>query len=155
MKDLVVIDANLLLLLIVGISNRKYIKTHKNCSEYTDDDFDLLVEIIGDFSEIILLPHILTEVSNLARQTSEPAKSNIQRKLKEFVENYYEVQVNSLAGVQREEFCLLGLTDSVILVLCTMNIRGLRCTLLTADRPLANQAMALGYDAILYSDFFC
>jgi hypothetical protein len=148
----VIIDSNLLLLLIVGSTDRSYIKIHKNLSAYTDDDFDLLVIILTQFSDILTLPHIVTEVSNLARQIRNPARSKIQIKLREFIEITTELPIPSLLGARRAEFYKLGLTDAVALQGCAVPLGGLEVTLLTADTNLANQATALGYSALLYSE---
>jgi len=64
----VLIDSNLLLLLIVGSTNRRYIGLHKNLTDYTESDFELLGTASSMFSEIVLLPHVLAELSNLSRQ---------------------------------------------------------------------------------------
>jgi hypothetical protein len=128
---------------------------HKNLnSDYTDDDFDFLGLIVSGFSDIILLPHILAEVSSLARQIKRPAKSHIQMKLREMVEITTEIPIPSLLGVRRDEFDVFGLTDAVILHSCATRFAELEITLLTADAKLANQANALGYSVLLYSDFF-
>ena len=66
-----------MVLLVVGSASRHYISKHKRLSAYTVDDFDLLGLIISEFSDIILLPHILTEVSNVARQIDLPARAEM------------------------------------------------------------------------------
>src|ERR1700712_1587125 len=63
MNDLVLVDTNLLLLYIVGRANRNYIRGHKRLSGYNEADFDLPVQTISAFSDIVLLPHVLAEVS--------------------------------------------------------------------------------------------
>jgi hypothetical protein len=47
MSDVVVVDTNLLLLLVVGSASRNYVDKHKRLGDYSLDDFDLLVELIG------------------------------------------------------------------------------------------------------------
>lgn len=77
MKGVVVIDTNLLVLLVVGSASRSYIRKHKRLSDYTSEDFDMLSLILSEFSEIVFLPHILAEVSNIARQIDLPARRQI------------------------------------------------------------------------------
>src|SRR4051794_35937703 len=77
----VVVDTNVLLLYLVGRFDRSRITTFKNTNQYVDDDFRLAEVLIGSFARIIVTPNILTEVSNLAGQLGEPARS----KLLEFV----------------------------------------------------------------------
>ena len=145
-----VIDTNLLLLLIVGSADRKYITSHKNLSssKYTVADFDLLGQAISLYSDIVLVPHIMAEVSSLARQIKNPARARIQSKLAELVERVGEILVPSLDGVRRAEFDRLGLTDSVILHLCSLNQTRVSFALLTADNDLALQAEMLEYEVL-------
>jgi hypothetical protein len=143
-----------MVLLVVGSASRHYISKHKRLSAYTVDDFDLLGLIISEFSDIILLPHILTEVSNVARQIDLPARAEIQAALRTLIMTCVEFPVHSVNGAQREEFITLGLTDAVILHFCTMEISGIRPTLLTVDTDLANTALSLGYSVIDYKSEF-
>jgi hypothetical protein len=69
------IDSNLLLLLIVGSTSRAYITKHQRLKAYTAEDFDKLASVIGCYDKIVLLPHTLTETSNLLRQNSNRQKS--------------------------------------------------------------------------------
>ena len=61
MNDLVLVDTNLLLLYIVGLANRNDIGAHRRLSGYNEADFELLVQTISIFSDIVLLPHVLAE----------------------------------------------------------------------------------------------
>ncbi len=118
---------------------------HKRLKDdYTVDDFDLLGLILADFSDIVLLPHILAEVSNLARQIKNPARAKIQHKLKTLITTATELPIQSSFGAQRDEFHELGLTDAIILYLCNMSVHGVKPTLITADTNLANSAHSLG-----------
>ncbi len=144
----VIVDANLLLLLIVGASDINYIKMHKNLSGYTESDFEILGDAISIFSDIVLLPHILAEVSSLARQIKNPARSKIQAKLRELVETAPEIPASSLSGVRRDEFDTFGLTDSVILQVCMAGQGGIGLSLLTADNRLAVQAEMMCYNVL-------
>ena len=78
MTGVVVVDANLTVLLVVGSASKDYIATHRRLQDYTVDDFEMLGVLIAQFSEIVLLPHILAEVSSLARQIKNPARAKVQ-----------------------------------------------------------------------------
>lgn len=144
MTELILVDSNLLLLLVVGTADRSYIGLHKRLSGYGEDEFELLVGLIGR-SELVFVPHVLTEVSNLSRYISNPdARSIIRAKLREFIEGIRELPVGSRSGARRSEFPALGLTDSVLLDLCKQGFGELRFTLLTRDFELANSAEMLG-----------
>ncbi len=69
MKGAVVIDTNLMVLLVVGSASRNYISKHKRLSDYTIDDFDLLGLILSEFSDIVLLPHILVSVHKVVESS--------------------------------------------------------------------------------------
>ena len=144
----VIVDTNLLLLLIVGSAGRNYIGMHKNLGDYDIGDFELLGDAISLFSDIVLLPQVMAEVSSLARQIRNPARSRIQAVFRKLVETTMEIQTPSLSGTTRDEFDAFGLTDSVILHMCTMAQNGLGFGLLTADNRLAIQAEMLGYSVL-------
>ena len=158
MKGVVVIDTNLMVLLIVGSASRSYISRHKRLDGYTADDFDMLGLIIAEFSEIILLPHILAEVSNIIRQTGGqmdyPTRTEIHGKLRTLIMTCAELPIPSMNGARREECDRLGLTDAMILHFCTMHMNGIAPTLLTVDSDLADSAYSLGYGVIDYKREF-
>ncbi len=154
MRGVVVVDANLLVLLVVGTASKEYIARHKRLTDYTAEDFELLGLILSDFSEIVLLPHILTEVSNIARQIDSPARAEVQAVLRRLIQSCAEFPVQSLHGAQREEFDRLGLTDAVILHFCGTDLDGTGPTLVTVDTALADAANALGYSVIDYKQEF-
>ena len=56
----VAIDANLMLLLVVGEANRRWIARQKGLRVYDDEAFDLLIEGIGDVSRIVVTPNVPT-----------------------------------------------------------------------------------------------
>jgi hypothetical protein len=150
MTGVVVIDSNLTVLLVVGSASKDYIAKHKRLQEYSVDDFELLGMLIAQFSEIVLLPHILVEASSLARQIDKPARTRVQSALRTLIATATELPIESVYGTRRDEFDELGLTDAVILHLCSMNVNGVTPTLITADTDLANRAHSLGYSVIDY-----
>jgi hypothetical protein len=62
----VLINANLLVLYLVGSTNKNRIPTFKRTQVYTIEDFELLQGLIAYLGDVITTPHVLTEVSNLA-----------------------------------------------------------------------------------------
>jgi hypothetical protein len=150
MTGVVVVDANLLVLLVVGSASRDYIAKHRRLQDSATEDFDLLGLIIAEFSDIVLLPHILAEVSSLARKIDNPARAEVQDTLRRLITTATELPIQSAFGAQRDEFVELGLTDAVILHLCNMSINGVSPTLVTVDSSLANSAHSLGYSVINY-----
>jgi len=146
------LDANLLVLLVVGSASRAYIARHDRLDSYDEDDFDLLVELIGSFADIVVLPHVWTEVDHLVRSGGlrYPATQQVLDKLQTLIESTTECPTPSASGAVRSEFARLGLADSVMLHFLDLEARDVPVTLITADHELANAASAHGYDVIDY-----
>ena len=141
----VILDSNLLLLAVVGRTSRGYVGRHKRLKDYSLADFDILARILSKATRIIVPPNVFTEVSNLARNIDEPARSRIAESLQSFVqaiEHVDECYVKSAEAMERTEFKRLGLTDSVLLALSKEP-----ATLLTADLHLYLAATRAGYPA--------
>jgi hypothetical protein len=142
----VVLDSNLLLLLIVGIADRTYIRKHRRLQAYSEDDFDLLRRLIGPMSAIIVTPNVLTETSNFAQQIAEPARTRIATAFTALLDGLDEQYVPSKRAAAQPEFLRLWLTDSGILDRMTEeNI------LLTADLSLYLAAERRGHKAINFN----
>lgn len=60
----VLVDANLLLLYIVGVYDPNWIERFKRTSTFTVEDFELLDRFLGHFQTVATTPPVLTEVSN-------------------------------------------------------------------------------------------
>ncbi len=126
---------------------------HKNTDVYSLSDFETLGQAISLFSNIVVLPGILAEVSSLARQVRNPARDAIQLALKTIVEACGEVHIPAMYGVQRSEYLRFGLTDALILELCASNLVEAGFWLLTHDGKLAVQAETLGLDVLNFAHF--
>ena len=63
------VDTNLLLLLVVGMTDKAYIATHKRTKAYSEADYDALVSVLDGFDSLWIASHCLAEVSNLLKQT--------------------------------------------------------------------------------------
>lgn len=70
-----VLDANLLLLLVIGAMDRSAITRFKRTQQFTVEDFDALVDIVSRADRIVTTPHILTEVSNLANSLRDDQRN--------------------------------------------------------------------------------
>jgi hypothetical protein len=79
------IDANLLLLLVVGSADRSLIESFKRTRAYTREDFDLLLRLVARFPKVVTTPNVLTEVSNLAGQLRDPTRRAIRQKLSRLI----------------------------------------------------------------------
>lgn len=151
MNGPVLLDANILVLLAVGTASRDYILVHKNTVDKFDiDDFVLIAEIMADFSEIVVVPHVVAEASSLVSQIGNPRKTVILQALADWVSRVLELPIPSREGIAHKEHLDLGITDAVLLHVCGTDLDGAAPTLLTIDEPLANRAASLGYGVIDY-----
>lgn len=141
-----VLDSNLVILLIVGITDRNLIGKHRRLRAYSLDDFEYLLNLIRNHGPIIVSPNVLTEVSNLCRQISEPVHRQISSFLERFIADASEEYVASNLAIQNDQFAQLGLTDAVILE--QMDAARL---LLTADHDLYIAARRRNHRAINFN----
>jgi len=109
------LDANLLVLLIVGAHDRSLIARHKRTKEFTSEDYDLLLSCIEGFDRILVTPNVLTEASNLLRQIGEPLCSQLTGDLGLLVRRVDEEYIASGVAAQNDHYVRLGLTDSVLI----------------------------------------
>ena len=73
--EAIILDTNLLILLIVGLSGADRFANHKNLKNFhLPSDFEILNSLLEGISQIILTPNTLTETSNLLRQIANPAR---------------------------------------------------------------------------------
>ena len=142
----VILDTNLLVLFVVGITDPKYIAIHKRLQEYHKDDFSLLSRLVLSYESLVLNPHVLAETSNLAGQIKEPAKSKIYGRLGELIETRHEAFIESKRGVRLKEYRDLGLTDAVLL--CASRDEHV---IATVDGRLYSAALLWGYCAINFN----
>jgi hypothetical protein len=142
------IDANLLILLVVGTTARELIGKHKRLRAFSIEDFDLLVDMLSIASGIVVTPNTLTESSNLCGQIDEPARSRIYFNLQAFIAKCIEVYVASRVGSQQGEFRRLGLTDAVLLTLEDPSV-----TILTTDLDLYLAATRRGRNVINFNHY--
>jgi hypothetical protein len=76
----IVLDSNLLLVFLSGAQSIALFGRFKRLGDYTVGDYDLLVRLLDSFRTLVLTPHILTEVSNLANSLPESSKEDWYRK---------------------------------------------------------------------------
>jgi hypothetical protein len=139
----VLLDSNLLVVLLVGLTDRQQVGCHKKTSAYSPEDYDLLVAHLKEFDRILVTPHVLAECSNLLRAVSEPLRTRLTVALGDFIGTEWlrENHVEARAPVKCAEFPRLGLTDAALL-----DIVSEARPLLTADLDLYLAALKRGGD---------
>lgn len=136
------IDANLLLLLIVGSLGRNLIAKHRRLRNFTADDFDNLINLLNQVDQVFVTPNTLTETSNLLAQHKEPELSRFFDKLQLIIQESKEIVVASAEASRNDAFKRLGLTDAALLEVVTAET-----PLVTVDLDLYRAALAKGQDA--------
>ena len=109
------IDANLLVLLVVGETGRELISKHRRLDTFREEDYDSLVRLINAVDQILVTPNTLTEASNLLAQHRDPEKSEFLMCSENLSKKNEEVVVRSQVAVRNREFKRLGLTDAALL----------------------------------------
>ncbi len=145
------VDTNILLLYIVGQSDRGLIARFKRTSKYNAEDFLHLQEVMRPFAEaggVVTTPHVLAELSNLASQLAEPGRSQVFRVLAAIVPEMQERHLPALDFHQSPEFIQIGIADTAILQLADTNY-----LILTDDYRLAGKLEARGIAALNFNQF--
>lgn len=125
------IDANLLVLLVVGMTARRLVRKHKRLREFSEDDYDLLTALLSAVDEVVVTPNTLTEASNLLKQHRDPERSSFLDGLKAVIKSSKEITVPSADASDNHAFRRLGLADAAILEIVSKDTK-----LLTVDLDL-------------------
>ena len=130
------VDANLLVLLVVGSVGRNLIAKHRRLQDFTSEDYDILRNLLERAGRLLVTPNTLTETSNLLAQHQDPERTRFFYTLGEIILATEEVTVPSAAAVKNSEFLRLGLTDASLL------------DVVTPDAPLVTVDHSLYIDAV-------
>ena len=145
------IDANILLLLVVGRVSRELISRHRRLEGFSAEDYDILLDLLRRVRQVFVTPNTLTETSNLLGQHREPERSRFFQGLRSIILDSEEVVVASAIASANRTFPRLGLTDAVLLEAVSADT-----PLLTVDYNLykatleAGADFAVNFDAIRY-----
>ncbi len=135
------IDANLLVLLVVGRVGEEFITKHSRLQQFVVEDYRILRNLLDRVEQAFVTPNTLTETSNLLAQHGEPERSRFFDQLRFTIEDSREIQVISEVASQNREFRRLGLTDAALLEVATVET-----PLLTVDLDLYLAALAKDQD---------
>ncbi len=113
------LDANLLVLLVVGSESRELIPKHRRLEHYSEEDFDILLELLENADRLYVTPNTLTETSNLLGQHREPERSLLMIRLHHLIHNSSEIVVASVDVSSNSKYQRLGLADAALLELAT------------------------------------
>lgn len=145
-KRRIVVDTNLLVLLVVGLTDETLISTHKRTLSFVPEDFLLLRLLLEEYQQIVVTPHVLTETYNLVAQIGEPNRTHILHTLQTFIGSVEELPYPSKEAAFSSSFLRLGLTDSVILNVSQENL-----PLVTVDLDLYLESANSGREVINFN----
>ena len=113
------LDANLLLLLVGGATDRELIHKHRPLQAFDAVDYELLVDLLSNFQQILVTPNALTETFNLLSHHGEPQRSRFFDTFRSLIEIHKEIVVTSRQASTNPYFNRLGLTDAALLEVAT------------------------------------
>jgi hypothetical protein len=144
-----VLDTNVLLLLVIGLTDRQLIGQHKRTRQFDAGHFDQLITWIGEPIQIATTSNVLTEASNLGAQIGEPRRSHIRSVLAELIRECTEIHLPGRLVIEDPHFLRLGLTDALILKLGTNDYH-----VLSVDAPLCHACHAVGLPCTNLTPYF-
>ena len=109
------VDANLLVLLVAGSVDKEIIARHRRLRAYDSEDYEILIEVLAGYEQILVTPNTLTETSNLLSQHGEPERTRLMDALRFLIEETEEIVVASIEASAGAEYPRLGLTDAALL----------------------------------------
>ena len=109
------VDANLLVLLVAGLTRRGLISKHRRLREYSVEDYDLLIRILEQAGSVFVTPNTVPEASNLLSHHGEPERSNLMTTLGKLIEESHETVIPSKEASSDNRFVRLGVTDVALL----------------------------------------
>ena len=143
----VLIDANLLTVLIVGMLGRGQVEAFKRTRNFTSEDVVGIDAAVSGFGWSCTTPHVLAEVSNLLDWLDPSKKGAALGYLAELTGSLREVTFPATEIVATPIYFKLGITDAALF----MAAREQGLVLLTADLPLYHYASGLHVEAINFN----
>lgn len=125
------VDANVLLLKLVGDFLPDAIRSFKRTRQFTNEDYETRQFLIQQFDRVVTTPHILAEVSNLASQIDERRRPGLFDVFARDIESLSEEHIGPAEVSGEPAFNRLGLTDVGIALIAKEKL-----LVLTVDLPL-------------------
>lgn len=149
-RNTLLVDANLLILIVVGSIAPERIERFARTKRYTNDDFNLAREFIARFRWTVTTPHILSQVSDLLqfqRAHSELGAAIIAA-LRHIYAATVELHVPARNLAREPRYPEIGLADCSV-----MDAADRGCTIFTDDLVLHNIALSRGYKSINFTEY--
>ena len=144
----VLVDTSLLVLLVVGATDRNLIAKHKRTRSFIPRDYDELSCRLSTFRELWVTTHCLAETSNLLKQTDQVKARILLHNLAICCRNANESHIRKELIFSLPEFLTFGVTDSGF-IQSTENVS----LAVTADLSLYLAISKLGRRVINFNHF--
>ncbi len=137
------LDANLLLLFLIGTFDRNLIRAFKRTAGFATEDYDILANLLPLFRNLITTPQLLTEVASLANSLPESLKPQWHDHLRVYTVHLFEILTPSIDLMQEPAYLPFGLADASVFaasadaLVLTKDFR-LSGYLRSRDRPVLN-----------------
>jgi len=115
-RQRVVVDANLLILLLVGFLDPDHIPNCNRLNAFTKEDYFLLIKILENFqSELVITPHVVAELSNMSMNKMGLGEKKLAyfNMMVEQLKNFHEehITLHELLGLDIGGIINLGFSD--------------------------------------------
>ena len=141
------IDANLLSVVLIGLLGRGEIERFKRTRSYTDEDALAIDGLVGQFGWVCTTPHVIAEVSNLLDWLDPSKRVVALRHLAAFAQSSREIFSLATEIVSTPVYFKLGITDAALCMAASQH----PLVLLTADLPLYQYASGLRLEAVNFN----
>ncbi|PID81069.1 hypothetical protein CSB20_04330 [bacterium DOLZORAL124_64_63] len=117
MKDGLLIDTNLLLVMIIGrIDEGRYIEKSKRLGDFCIEDYYQLWAFVKGYKEVLITPYIAAEVSNLI-DLNDQARIRAFELAREIFSLFRQAETLISNDCKGDFFLKFGLTDNSIITL--------------------------------------
>ncbi len=137
----------MLVVFVIGSVDPKLLGVAKRVKEYKPSDYDLIYAYLSLFSDIVLLPNIISEASNLLDHLRGERREHCMERLAQLVQGSSERYIASISAVEQPEYLMLGVADAAML--CALEGD---TYLLTADRELYLAALCRNREAQYFQE---
>lgn len=138
------VDANLLVLFVVGSTDTRLIAKHRRLQTFDPEDYERLADMASRAGRVLVTPNTLTEASNLLAQHAEPERSRFLATLKSLINLSKEIVVASTNASANPHFLRLGLADAALLEVVSAT-----APLVTVDLALYLAAAAMDPNCVV------
>lgn len=143
----ILIDTNLLLVVLVGNIDQRYVGRITRTDKYTREDYERITDVLMHFNRFIIIPQVLTEAGNLLKRNCPNANTllNLGLELQRFI--HHAATSESRPSARRVSvhpvYADLGYADAAIL-----HAAANRHLVFTDDGPLQSRALGCGVDVL-------